>query len=198
MYSRSNLATSLCSHVAQESPRDAPLLAPPRCCCIRVVLLNYGSGAGSQARPLRPVASRALLRTDERDRHARRHRLVRMALLAQLPLCGRPPLPLEAPQLLARFSRESPYRAPIRRLGAVDRCRASTECHSQPYPRCRSDAVPVLNVTCFGQPGATLAAPQRSAAFGVPGGEDVSPHLAWTVQSSVHVACTGLTLALAL
>jgi len=28
--------------------------------------------------------------------------------------------------------------------------------------------------------GATLAAPQRSAAFGVPGGEDVSPHLAWT------------------
>jgi len=35
---------------------------------------------------------------------------------------------------------------------------------------------------CFGHPGGTLAAPQRSAIFGVPDGEDVSPHLAWTVQ----------------
>ena len=42
--------------------------------------------------------------------------------------------------------------------------------------------------------GATLAAPQRSAAFGLPGGEDISPHLAWTVHS-MHIACTYLALA---
>ena len=41
--------------------------------------------------------------------------------------------------------------------------------------------------------GATLTAPQRSAAFGVPGGEDISPHLAWTVHSML--ACTYLALA---
>ena len=74
----------------------------------------------------------------------------------------------------------------------------------EPTPlRCRSGAALPGKVTdltyCFDHPGATLAAPQRSAAFGLPGGEDISPHLAWTVHSmctySMHAPSPSTTLA---
>ncbi len=73
----------------------------------------------------------------------------------------------------------------------------------EPTPlRCRSGAALPGKVTdltyCFDHPGATLAAPQRSAAFGLPGGEDISPHLAWTVHSMQRPNPSPLALALAL